>query len=425
MEKEELNLSPEILEALNKPDETEEEFIARLKKQEDIVDKERELKMARLDARTPLVMQLAEKKLANQRLDELEEEVELLEDNQQDHETLTMSQLLEREYPAEGWIIEKFLPTEGIVLFSGDAGVGKSFLLLEIVRSLVMNDIFLDHFEIKTSNVPILMIDKENGSRRIQKRAKGMGIPPTNNVHLLEFPEKFNLDDESFTQSVSEFIKAQKIGIVLVDSFIDILIGDENSPTDTAKIFNSLRSIAPNILWVLLHHEVKPVAKYTPLAINRARGSSNIKAQVDYLFSLQKTKSPKIIQIEQGKARDYEMLLPFAVEFQTVEGTEEMGGFKYLGEIQSEVSKVDDAAGFIMNFLSLNPNSSRKMLIDAAEGQGITQSSTRRGIDMLKEKMLIDSKLDLIDKRKQLFFIKEMADEEENVDHLLGFIDET
>ena len=337
----------------------------------------------------------------------------------EDYKIHTYNQLLEKEFPQETWIIEKFIPQTGMVLFSGDAGAGKSFIALEIIRAITSNDIFLDHFEIKTPNVPILLIDKENGSRRLQKRLKALGVPATDQVFFLDYPEKFTLKDEAFMQSIADFIEDNKVGIVIVDSFIDILIGDENSSTDTTEVFNALRSIAPGICWILLHHEVKPAPRFAPTAINRARGSTNIKAQVDYLFSLQKTKALKVIHIEQAKARDYEITPPFAIEFQTIEETQEMGGFKYLGEVQSEITKVDEAADFVMNYVGLNPNKLRQDIIDAGMEQGIIRSSVDRAIAMLKEKKLIQTEKDPNNKRRVTYSILEVENDQD-----LGFVQE-
>lgn len=322
-----------------------------------------------------------------------------------EYATITVEDLYKKEYPQENWIIDKFLPVNGIVMFSGDSGVGKSWLALEIVRAIGNNDIFLDHFEIKTSNVPILVIDKENGARRIQARLKSLGVPATKKVHFLVYPEKFTLENQEFMDSVGNFIIAEKIGIVILDSFIDVLIGNENYSGDTALIFNALRSISTNTCWVLLHHEVKPVPKFTPNAGDRARGSGNIKAQLDYLFSVQRTKQLKTIHIEQGKARDYEMMPKFAVEFITLEDTGEMGGFKYIGEVKDENTKVEEAIIFVQEFLTGSIQRSKREITEAGENKGITEPSVKRAIAILLEKKILDSIINPDDRRKVLYFL--------------------
>jgi 5S rRNA maturation endonuclease (ribonuclease M5) len=331
----------------------------------------------------------------------------------EDYSILTTKELYAIEYPPERFIIDKFLPTTGITMFSGDSGAGKSFVSLEIVRAIFTGTPFLDHFTINTPNIPILIIDKENGLPRMQRRMKGMGVPESENIYTLKYSEKFNLQDAKFMQAVQDFIQVNKVGIVILDSFIDILVGSENAAPDISVVFNALRSISTDICWVILHHESKPMPKFQRAASDRARGSSNIKAQVDFLFSLLKTKQLRIIHVEQAKARDYEIIPKFAVEFQSGEG-EDMSGFRYMGEVKDDTTAVDEAATFIVDFLTNNPNKHRQEIIDASEREGLSPAGVGRALKMLKEKKIIDSKRDLASKNKKIFFILENADKEDD-----------
>lgn len=333
-----------------------------------------------------------------------------------EYSTLTVTDLYKKEYPPENYIIDKFLPSTGFTMFSGDSGVGKSWIALEVVRAITNNDIFLDHFEIKTPDIPILIIDKENGLKRLQARMKSLGVPPTDKVHLLQYPEKFNLSDEDFLQSVQNFIVANKIGIIILDSFIDILVGEENSSVDTAKVFNSLRSISQNVCWILLHHESKPMPKYTPQAGDRARGSTNIKAQLDYLFSVQRTKSLKVINIEQGKARDYEMMPKFAIEFVSLETTGEMGGFKYIGEVKDDVTKIEEAKPLIYEYIKDHPFCTKKDFNDHLENYHIKSATSKIALESLMKEKLIDYTERAGQGRKHFYFIVEGGETDETND---------
>ena len=318
---------------------------------------------------------------------------------------LTFTELYKREYPQELFIIDKFIPETGIVMFSGGAGVGKSFMALEVIKAVTTGNDFLGNFAVKKQGVPILVIDKENGLRRLQHRAKGMGIPEADFLHTLEFPNNFSLENKEFVAYIKQYIIDNKIGIVIVDSFIDVLIGKENASEDTTKVFNMLRAIAVEVCWVLLHHESKPpvqsFGKGKIDAVNKARGSGNIAGQVDYLFSISRTKQLKVIQIEQAKARDYGMLGAFEVEFDIV--AEEMTGFLYVGEVKDEIRAVDDAMGFIQDFLRNNPNSYRQEIINVGQEEGISSASIGRAIQALKEKNIIDAKQDPNAKNRKLF----------------------
>jgi hypothetical protein len=330
----------------------------------------------------------------------------------EEYSTITIRKLYEKEYPDEEFIIDKFVPTEGIIMFSGDAGVGKSFMGLEVAKAVSNNVPFLNHFAVNFPNSPVLIIDKENGMKRIQKRMKGMQIDPCDNVYLLKYPEKFTLEDGKFMQYLQDFIQINQIKIVILDSFIDVLIGNENAAPDVSLVFNALRSISTEVCWVIMHHESKPMPKFHRIASDRARGSSNIKAQVDYLFSIQRTKDLKVIHIEQGKARDYALLPKFAVEFLS-ESKGDMEGFSYIGEVKDDSSAVDEAITFVEEYLGNSPNKSRQDVIDTGEAEGISGSAIKRALAMLQDKKIVGSMQDPIKKNRKLFFIRKEEEDSE------------
>ena len=338
-----------------------------------------------------------ERNIASIHLEDAEEELP----NQEIYRSLTWTELSAREFPAEQWLIDKIVPESGITMFVGEAAVGKSFIALDAVRALVSGDNFLDNFEVKTKGA-VLIIDKENGFRRLQKRLKGLKVGASDQIYFLEYPEQFDLNNKPFMLAVAGLIKEKDIKMVVLDSFIDVLIGSENDAGDTNEVFNLLRSISAKVNWFILHHDSKPLPKTQRTAGQKTRGSSNIIAQVDNQFYIEKTKTPTIINIEQGKSRDNEPVKKFQVEFKNE--NEEMIGFRYIGEIQDEASKVDEASEFIQRYLIDNPNSSRQEIIDSAESEGIAERSIDRAKKMLEEKNIIDS---YKNGNKKLFFISE------------------
>lgn len=324
--------------------------------------------------------------------------------------TINLKDLYSIKYDPEDFIIDKFLPVSGMTMISGDSGVGKSWLALEVIKAITKNEPFLEQFEVKYPYVPILLIDKENGLRRIQLRSKGMGIPNSEDIHVIKTPHQFVLTDEELLEDISRLIIEKDIKVIVIDSFIDILVGSENDSSETSLVFNALRSISTEVCWLLLHHESKPVPGFHRSTGNRARGSSNIKAQVDYLFSAQRTKELKVINIEQGKARDYEAINKFAVEFVGDDlGT--MTGFRYIGEVQDEITKVEEAGDFLLEFLEDNPKSLIKSINKEGAPRGITKASLKRARDMLLEKQLIESIPDPTNRRRKLFSKLEVSEE--------------
>ena len=349
-------------------------------------------------------------------VNKLETAIEFIKTKKGDEEEnfglLSAAQLLEKEFEEQNWLIDRFINVGGITILVGESGSGKSYLSLAIIKSLIKNEPLFEKFDVKIQP-SILVIDKENGLRRTKKRMQSLGIPFTENVYFLEYPERFSLDNKKGLEYITAFIKTEQIGLIIIDSLIDIILGSENSSVDISQVFNTLRSIAPESSYLLLHHDSKPIPKFERTASQKTRGSSNILAQVDNQFYLDKQRNNKL-HIEQGKSRDFEPIKKFEVEFTSNE-VGDMIGFKYIGEVQSEITKVEQAADFIMTWLPFNPAPTRQKIIDTAEGQGINQNAVERAIAMLKEKKLIDTKPDLLNKRRKLYFILAPEDEEETI----------
>lgn len=355
--------------------------------------------------------------LQGQIIDELmsrEQKVEIPavaeESNSIKFESIVDTDVLAMEFEDDEWLIDKIIPSTGFVMFVGEAGAGKSFLALDAVRALSTKSKFLDHFE-PSDIYSSLVIDKENGLRRTQKRMKGMNMQPTGKIHFLKYPEQFKLSNEEFLTAVAELITKENIKLVILDSFIDVIEGNENSSGDTNLVFDALRTISSNVCFLLLHHDSKPLPKMFRNAGQKTRGSSNILAQVDNQFYLEKAKDQNILIIEQGKSRDAEPVKKFRIEFVPNEQSE-MGGFKYLGEVEDEVTKVDEAADFIVSYLTDHPNKSRQDILDEAENIQLSKHSVIRAVAMLKEKNIIDSVPDPLKKSRKLFFISVPTDEQ-------------
>lgn len=309
----------------------------------------------------------------------------------EEYSVITDTELLAIEYPEEEWIIDKVIPQTGFVMFVGEAGAGKSYIALDAIRAITTEMLFLDHFEVKTPG-NILVIDMENGLRRLQKRMKGMGFSGTNNIYFLKYPELFGLLEENvlFMESVANLIKTKNIVMVVLDSFIDFIeSGSENTAEDTNKIFKAFRSIAPEIAYFVLHHDTKPQGREQRTAGQKTRGSTNIMAQLVNQFYITKTKNPKIINIEQGKARDSEPVAKFTIEFITGED-QQMSGFRYLGEFKGEVKLIEEVSELIYEHLKTNSHTTKEELTILTEEKGYTARTTRDALTALKKKGLID-----------------------------------
>ena len=93
-----------------------------------------------------------------------------------------------------------------VVLLSGDPGIGKSTILLQICQSM-------------RSNINVLYVSGEESAVQIKLRAKRLGVDG-DNVSIMT---------ETDTQAICEYIMAQKPNLVMIDSIQTLQISELSS----------------------------------------------------------------------------------------------------------------------------------------------------------------------------------------------------
>jgi hypothetical protein len=199
----------------------------------------------------------------------------------------SLGELMSRDLPEECWLIDKIVPITGFCAIAGPSGVGKSFYALTMAHSIATGEPWLGEWDVpQTTNV--LILDKENGPIWRKKRAAGLKMDDcTDSIFYSKKPEKFNFTDgnKKYTEEalkMVDFIKEKNIGLVVIDSFVDFVEGDENSGKDTQVFYDNLRALAPEISYISIVHFNKTQAggDSRPL-LERMAGSRNIGAQLE------------------------------------------------------------------------------------------------------------------------------------------------
>jgi len=327
------------------------------------------------------------------------------------HKIMHGNQLMEKEFPEVPWIIDSVLYKEGFCFIYGAEGTGKSFIALDMAKAIAEGTPWLDTFKVPAP-INVLYLDKENPHSLMQKRAKGLGGIP-DNLCWLEFPAEFQLYDNNgkltpFATDLSSIVKTEKIGLIIIDSFVDLMIGNESSAGDTQVFFDSLRILFPNIAYLVLHHENKPAAGTFRNSAQRLRGSTNINAQTFTMFRLEAIAKSKIdLTLQQTKARDEQKMDKFMIQMQVEPNPAEenktiVTGFDYVGVVSSDASdnaEVEDSINLVIG-MSEDGSISRKDLITDLEASGISQ----RTIDRTIKKMLDGKNINKFKKGREVYY---------------------
>jgi hypothetical protein len=306
----------------------------------------------------------------------------------EDFQLIKDTELTEMEFPEQDWLIKDILYSEGFCFIYGAEGTGKSYIALSIAKAVAIGKNWLDKFEVpKPTNV--LILDKENPQSMQQQRSKGLGdISP--NLFYLKCPEKFQLADNKgslsqFAQTLSTIVERENIQLIVIDSFVDLMVGNESSSGDTQLFFNALRELYPHKAFLVLHHENKPSQGLFRNDSQRLRGSSNINAQTFTMFRLETVaKSKTELTLRQTKARNSLKLDKFMIRMD-VERNENsdtyVSGFTYMGEVEEQSEDKQEEAEELIKEIITNSGknqTSRKYLLDCASGAGISQRTIDR-----------------------------------------------
>lgn len=336
----------------------------------------------------------------------------------EDFATITAGELLTLEFPSNPWLINHVLAKEGFAFFIAAEGSYKSFITLDMALAIVSgkNWLGLDEFKVEHSG-KVLFIDKENPLEMVQRRIKGLGYSgkALENIYWVKYPEKLQLADDS--GQISEFIKSlsaevinENIDLVVIDSFVDLMVGNENSADDTQTFIKVIRESFPKKAILVLHHENKPSQGTYRNDAQRTRGSTNINAQAMTMFRLETVAGSKTeITIKQTKCRDAQKLDKFLIEAQVKtdqDGKTYVTGFNYKGIVEDlPENKVEEAKNIIEEIFKDSPFLSRQEIVDACNKQNVQLRSVERALKSLVKNGTIDSIPNPNNKRKKNFIL--------------------
>jgi len=190
------------------------------------------------------------------------------------------------------------LPTSGIMVVTGEPGVGKSFLTQEMAFELACGKRLLGLFPTKAVKVACLELEKRTPIARKRFRHPGL---------LLEYPEsKYNLGycDEEVPQVDTEFganmlkeaLKNFEARVAIIDSYT-LTLADEIELSNQKRAIRNYRAIAKelNLSFIIIQHLVKrgTVFDYKrgefrapPLQLDDLRGSKTLEYEVDTVVGL-------------------------------------------------------------------------------------------------------------------------------------------
>jgi hypothetical protein len=204
------------------------------------------------------------------------------------------------------WLVENLISVGSLLVFAGEAGCGKTYLLMVICACIAAGINFAGTF--KTMQVPVLFIDEESGITRLNRRWKVVidGITASPNIPLFYTSlEGYDLRIKKDLSALEKIIKDYSIGLVVMDALIDLAPGaDENQAAEMGPFMQNCRTLAERTgAAICIIHHLNKAGGY--------RGSTAIKGAVDSLIIVEK--KGNTITLKSEKSRDSE---PFESSFE-------------------------------------------------------------------------------------------------------------
>ncbi len=226
---------------------------------------------------------------------------------------LTLEQLREQS-KAVRWLIKGAVPAESIGVLFGGSGTFKSFIAIDMALHVAHG---LQWLGKKTRKVPVLIIAAEGGAglwKRIVAWHRARGLK-WHDAALYVLPVSVDLSTDA--ARVVAACGAIEISpeLVIIDTLSQTFAGEENSAAEMSAYLREL-GVWFRQTWqaavVVVHHTGH-------LATDRPRGSSAIRANVDFMFGVFRDEKEMLATMECQKQKDGDLLDPVTFSLQVVD----------------------------------------------------------------------------------------------------------
>lgn len=210
--------------------------------------------------------------------------------------------LMQRELPPNPcWIEPGVLPKRGKLFYGGESGIGKSILMLSLIRGLIYGKSPFNATKlIIPQPVNVLYIEQELGPWLLQSHCRKIfsgdtAEPLAERFRFLSQVRKLRLDDPDCVPAITDWCLKTSTNVLCLDPISKMHSANENSSTEVGKVIERLERILDNcketdLSIVYTHHFGKPARDsrydYDPYDVNNFRGSTSFRNDADTIITV-------------------------------------------------------------------------------------------------------------------------------------------
>jgi hypothetical protein len=234
------------------------------------------------------------------------------------------------ELPETTWLWESWIPRGMLSLLAAWPGIGKTYLALDLARSIIAGQPAPDEtpFQIRTGT--IIFVDAEDFLPQIYKRVKSWRMDMSKFYPVRRPPrELIDMSRPEYQDDLIDMCSDIQPDLVIVDSLSSVNIRGENNIEDLRDILSFFVELAQNFDCglVINHHLRKPgQGQFQALTMHDLRGSGHLVAMARSILGMELLKTsgvddpngPRLFKVLKTNLGKYPK--PLSVEFEECTG---------------------------------------------------------------------------------------------------------
>lgn len=252
---------------------------------------------------------------------------------------LTLAQLREQA-SSVSWLVKHVVPAEAIGIVYGGSGTFKSFIAIDLAMHVAHG---LQWLGKKTRKGTVLIIAAEGGSglwRRIVAWHRKHRLQWAD-IAVYVVPISVDLMADAARVAEAATSAGVKPDLVVIDTMSQTFSGEENSAAEVSKYLREIGLWFRNA-WqasvLVVHHTGHKETE-------RARGSSAIRSNVDFMFSVFRDEKEMLATLECVKQKDGELLDPMTFDLRVVELAHDEDGDPITSLVASQMGTTEEVVG--------------------------------------------------------------------------------
>lgn len=277
------------------------------------------------------------------------------------------------EFDPDRWLVENMLPREGITIIASISGVGKSLVAGHLSKCLSTGTNLFGNPKFPVKKSKVLLINLEMSISEVQRRGRLIGFESENENLIMLNEDNFNLNKlglQDYTYRwLLDFLIKEKIEVLIIDTFRPATGGMREEKAEEVRNFFQKFLILKNsgVSVIFLEHLRKPTQQEGKVPKKeQLLGSQDKTANVEILLMLAKDERSGETRIYQRKNRLGPEMKPYAIKIEDgfTTDNEKTLLFNYIGEINDDVNKKEEAKELIRDILSDGDSKTTNQLIE-------------------------------------------------------------